>query len=211
MATLNLYAGENTLLPTSSGLGFFGSSGFGSPIAIGEYNGRTFVTNDDGTVEGFECNNNKYLSPSSVVHGQTGSGLALQNLPNELSTINVRFTHNSPVYCQAVRLWVFDGSFTGTVPNKESPTENMVFYAAEIRHTSRLQNTLSVYSDASWSDLSASGSNYIGLVDSPGTNGIRKGGFEQLSSRHDWYVAFTCSPTQLGDREFGMTVELEYL
>lgn len=211
MATLELYAGEDTLVSASSGLGFFGDNGFDAPIVIGTYNGHTFVTNSSGTVQGFECNNNKYDDVSGVIHGQESSGIALKNLPNELATINVRFTHGSTIYCQQAKLWIFDGTFTGNLANKESPAENLTFYAAEIRHRSRLQTIESSYSDASWSNVSASGSNYIGLVNSPGLNGVREGGFEELSTQHDWYIALTCTPTQLGDKWFGMTFELEYL
>jgi hypothetical protein len=208
---LELYAGEDTLVPTSSGLGFFGDDGFGAAISIGSYNGHTFVTNASGTIQSFECNNNKYNGASGVIHGQESSGIALKNLPNELATINIRFTHGSAIYCQFAKLWVFDGSFTGSLANKNKPAENLTFYVAEIRHRSRLQTVESAYSDASWSDVSASGSNYIAVVNSPGLNGAREGGFEELSARHDWYVALTCTPTQLGDKSFGMTYELEYL
>ena len=211
MPTLSVYAGENTLVSTSSGLGFFGSDGFGSAIAIGNYNSRTFVTNANGTVEGFECNNNKYHSISGVIHGQSGSGILLQELPNELATINVRFTHGSAIYCQNAKLWIFNGNFNGATARKEQPAENLTFYAAEIRHRSRLQSETSIYSDSTWTDVSSSGSNYIGLVNSPGRNGVRTGGFEELSTQHDWYAALTCSPTQLGNKQFGMTFEVEYL
>ncbi len=211
MPTLELYAGEDTQVSASSGLGFFGDNGFNAPVVIGEYNGHTFVTNASGTVQGFECNNNKHDGASGVIHGQTSSGIALKNLPNELATINLRFTHASDIYCQQVKLYVFDGTFTDGVANKTVSVDNLTFYGAEIRHRSRLQTVESAYSDAGWSDISASGSNYIALVDSPGLNGRRNGGFEELSVRHDWYIALTCTPTQLGDRQFGITAELEYL
>jgi hypothetical protein len=211
MATLQLYAGEDTLVSASSGLGFFGDNGFGAAVAISSYNGRTFVTNTTGTVEGFECNNNKYNGISGVIHGQSGSGIMLQELPNELATVNMRFTHGSAIYCQNAKLWIFDGSFNGTIARKERPAENLTFYAAEIRHRSRLQSETSIYSDSTWTDVSVSGSNYIGLVNSPGKHGIRTGGFEELSTQHDWYAALSCTPTQLGDKQFGMTFECEYL
>lgn len=211
MATLKLYAGEDTLVSVGSGLGFFGDDGFGAPIVVGTYNGRTFVTNTSGTIQSFECNNNKYDGPSGVIHGQKGSGIGLKNLPNELATINIRFTHGSTIYCQFAKLWIFDGSFTEDSANKEIPAENLTFYVAEIRHKSRLQTIESAYSDETWSDVSMSGSNYIGVVNSPGLNGAREGGFGELSIQHDWFVALTCTPTQLGDKRFGMTFELEYL
>jgi hypothetical protein len=211
MATLNLYAGENTLVPTASGLGFYGDDGFDAIVSIGSYNGHTFVTNSNGTVEGFECNNNKYDGASKIIYAQESSGITLTRLPNELAAANVRFTHGTPIYCQAVNLYIFDGTFTGTAANKANPAANLTFQAAEIRHRSRLQTVVSSFSDSVWSDLSASGSNFITLVSSPGLNGAREGGFEELSAQHDWYIALSCSPTQLGDKQFGMTFELEYL
>lgn len=211
MPTLELYTGEDTLVPTSSGLGFFGDQGFGAAVAISSYNGHTFVTNASGTVESFECNNNKFDGTSGVIHGQESSGIPLKNLPNELSTINIRFTHGSTVFVQQAKLYVFDGSFSGIVANKTIPASNLTFLAAEIRHQSRLQTLESPYSDEVWLDVSSSGSNFISVVDSPGLNGVRKGGFEELSTQHDWYIAMTCTPTQLGDKQFGMTFELEYL
>jgi len=211
MASLDLYAGEDTLVSTSSGLGFYGDNGFDAPIVTGIYNGRTFVTNASGTVAGFECNNNKYHDSSSVIHGQTGSGISLQYLPNELATINPRFTHGDAIRCQNAKIWIFDGTFTGSTANKANPAENITFYVAEIRHPSRLQTVQSTHSDSTWTDVSASGTNYKSLVNSPGTLGVRQGGGEEISVRHDWYIALTCTPTQLGDKQFGMTFEVEYL
>lgn len=211
MPELQLYAGEDTLVSASSGLGFFGDDGFGAPVVINSYNGHTFVTDASGTIQKFECNNNKFNGLSGVIHGQESSGIALKNLPNELSTINIRFIHGSVIFCQQAKLYVFDGSFTGNSANKTIPADNLTFYSAEIRHRSRLQTIESAYSDASWSNLSASGSNFIAVVNSPGLNGVREGGFEELSTQHDWYIALSCTPTQLGDKMFGLTFQLEYL
>lgn len=211
MATLNLYAGEDTLVPTASGLGFFGAIGFDSSLSIGTYNGRTFVTNASGTVQGFECNNNKYESSTEVTHGQTGSGITLTRLPNELATANIRFTHGSSIFCQFVKVYIYDGTTIGGAANKTAPAENLTFQMAEIRHRDNLQATVSAYSDATWTDVSASGSNWVTMVNSPGTKGQREGGFEVLSTRHDWYVALSCTPTELGNKQFAVTVELEYL
>lgn len=211
MATLELYAGEGTFVPTSSGLGFFGDNGFNAAIDIGSYNGHTFVSNSSGTIESFECNNNKFNGASGVIHGQDSAGIPLSNLPNELATINVRFNHGASVFVQNTKLYVFDGSFTNSIANKGIPAPNLTFLAAEIRHLTNLQTTESPFSSSEWLDLSASGSNFISLVNSPGLNGVREAGFAEFSTRHDWYIAMTCSPTQLGDKQFGMTFELEYL
>lgn len=211
MAILELYAGEDTLVPVSSGLGFFGNGGFNASVVLGSYNGHTFVTDASGTVESFECNNNKFDGISGIIHGQESSGILITNLPNELATINVRFTHPSAVFAQNAKFYIFDGTFTGGSANKTVPADNLTFLTAEIRHRSIVQTVNSPYSDSVWSDVSISGSNFIALVNSPGLNGIREAGFEELSIQHDWYLALTCTPTQLGDKSFGMTFEMEYL
>lgn len=211
MPTVELYAGENILVSTSSGLGFYGDNGFGDPVINGGYNGHTFVTNASGVSQGFECHNNKYDGVSGVIYAQESSGIPLSNLPNELATINLRFTHGEAIRCQRAKVWIFDGSFTNSIANKERPAENLTFYLAEIRHRSRLQTITSTYSNSSWTDVSSSGTNYKSLVNSPGYRGVRQGGGEELSTQHDWYVSFTCTPTQLGDKQFGMSFECEYL
>lgn len=211
MATLNLYAGENTLVPANLGLGFFGNDGFGAPVIVGEYQGRTFIANASGTSENFECNNNKYLAPSSVLHGQAGSGILLTELPNELATINIRFTHGNPIYTQFGKMYIYDGTSDGIVPNKTTPPTGMDFYGAEIIHPTNIQTNVG-NGDGTWNEITTSGSNWLTLTNSPGTLGVRDGGPSYiLDDRHDWYVALSCSPTQLGSKQFGVLVELEYL
>src|SRR4051812_1344666 len=99
MATIEFYAGENTNISnlSGSGLGFYGSNGFGYSIPVGSYNGRTFITDSTGTDQGPEVDNCKYAGTSTVIVGQTGSGINLLQLPNYLATLNVRFTHTSDV------------------------------------------------------------------------------------------------------------------
>lgn len=211
MANLLLYAGEDTLVSSILGLGFFGDNGFSSPVGINSYQGRTFVTNASGTSESFECNNNKYLAPSSVIHGQTGIGILLTELPNELATVNIRFTHGSPIYVQFGKIYIFDGTFTDGQPNKTTPPSEMTFQGAEIVHPSNVQTDIG-NGDSTWSNISTFGSNWLVLTDSPGSLGSRNGGpVPILSTRHDWYIAMSCSPTQLGSKQFGVSVELEYL
>ncbi len=210
MAILELYAGEDTVVPPDYGLGFFGDDGFSAPVTIGSYQGRTFVSNASGTLENFECNNNKYIAPSSLVHGQTGSGILLTELPNELATINIRFTHGANIYVQLPKMYIYDGTSNGNV-NKVTPPTGMAFYGAEIIHPGNIQTDVG-NGDTAWIDLSTSGSNWLSLTASPGRLGVRDGGpVPILSNRHDWYIALSCSPTQLGNKLFGIFIELEYL
>jgi hypothetical protein len=211
MATLSLYTGENTIVPTDYGLGFFGNDGFGAPVVIGTYQGRTFVTNASGTVENFECNNNKYLAPSSVIYGQAGSGILLTELPNELATINIRFTHGTTIYTQLCKIYIYDGTSQGIFPNICNPPTGMSFYAAEIVHPSNIQTDIG-HGNSIWSEVTTSGANSLNITNSPGELGVRNGGPSYiLDDRHDWYIALSCSPTELGNKQFGVFVTLEYL
>jgi len=209
MAHVRVYVGEDQQLPASSGLGFFGSDGFGAPVAVGQYPGRTFVTDASGLTTGFECNNNRRSSASGVINGQTGSGISLLSLPNTLATINIRFINSFDVRTQSARFHIYDGTETiyGIV-NKDNDPVGLTCYCAQIRHTSELQ-VPNGGGDATWVDIH--GSTYLSLISSPGTSGLRPAGAFTEDTRHDWYVAISPTPTQLGNKLFGMYFELEYL
>ncbi|KKM90127.1 hypothetical protein LCGC14_1241720, partial [marine sediment metagenome] len=118
MAQADIYLGEDVLLTAGLGVGFFGDAGFGAPILVGEFNGRTFVTDASGVSEGFEANNNKRLGADTVINGQEGSGIDLTQLPNSLATINIRFQNAVAVRTLAPKFYIFDGTFDGSgIPN----------------------------------------------------------------------------------------------
>ena len=95
MASIDFYintAGfEYDLDLSGSGLGFFGDSGFGSSVEVGKYQGSTFVTDGEGSIQGAQAKNVKYLNPGSGIVGAASSGIGLQAIPNYQSTLNVRF------------------------------------------------------------------------------------------------------------------------
>jgi len=209
MAEIRLYAGEDQLLPSSSGLGFYGDSGFTDPVAVGSFNGRTFVTNVNGNVEGFECNNNKRIDVSGLILGQIGTGILLTELPNRLVTVNVRFVHTLAVKTQSVVLQIYDGSVDGNGdPNKNNDPSGLTFYTAEIRHQSDVQDNTGL-GDSEW--LDTKGVISQSLVSSPGISGISPSGVGTTEVRHDWYVAMSATPDELGDKLFGMYMELEFV
>jgi len=64
-AAITFYAGSgnaelNDLSTPGSGLGFYGAS-FGTSVQVGQYQETTFITNSNGSVNGGNNNNNKYL------------------------------------------------------------------------------------------------------------------------------------------------------
>lgn len=208
MAELNLYVGEDQLVPTGSGIGFFGNGGFGAAISVGGFNGRTFVVNPSGTIDGFEANNNQRSSSSGVIQGQSGSGISLVSLPNTLATLNIRFTHTQVVNTQNVLFFVYDGTLTGGVPNKNNDPSGLTAYCAEIRHNDERQIANGL-GDSVW--LDTHGATSLPLIDSPATSGLRPLGASSVDTRHDWYVSMSVSPTQFGDKFFGILLETEFL
>ncbi len=204
MADINIYYAETDVkIEIGEALGFFGPDGFGDPLSLNEYNGRTFITTVTGSTAYEECDNCKRISSSSVIVGQTGSGINIRNLPNYLSTINLRFTHPEAVLVQNARLIAFDGTDQDVAP------VGLDVYGAEIIHTSRLQSVTGT-GDTVWSLLAGSGQQ-LNLVDSPGISGLSPLGPATISTRHDWYVALSVTPTVPGDRTFSLRADLEYI
>lgn len=204
MSEINIYIAETDVkIDTGEALGFFGSNGFGDPLSLNEFNGRTFITTPSGSAAYEECDNCRRNSSSTVIVGQTGSGINLQNLPNYLATMNLRFTHPQAVLIQNAKLIAFDGDDISNAPT------GLNVYGAEIIHTSRLQTNTGT-GDTTWIEMAGSGQQ-LDLVDSPGVSGLSPLGPATLSTRHDWYCAISVTPTIPGDKTFGFRVDLEYI
>ncbi len=199
-----MYIAETDVqIDTGEALGFFGPDGFGDPLSLGEFNGRTFATNTSGTAGLEECDNCRRISTSGVVIGQVGDGINLINLPNYLSTINLRFTHPQAVLIQNARLIAFDGADITNEPT------GLNVYGAEIIHTSRLQSDTGV-GDSTWTQMQGS-DQQLSLVDSPATSGLSPLGPASTSVRHDWYVALSVTPTTPSDKNFSLRIDLEFI
>ncbi|KKN98918.1 hypothetical protein LCGC14_0141630 [marine sediment metagenome] len=204
MSTINVYVAETDVkIDIGEALGFYGGAGFGSPLSLNEANGRTFITDVAGTIAKEECDNCRKNSSSGVIIGQTGDGISLLNLPNYLTTINLRFTHPTAVLIQNARLIAFDGTTLTAAPT------GLNIYGAETIHTSRLQTNTGT-GDSTWTLMEGSSSS-LNLVDSPGISGISPLGPASADTRHDWYVALSVIPTIPGDRNFSFRADLEYI
>lgn len=206
--SISIYLGEDQLLPDGSGIGFYGDDGFGAPVIIGEYPGRTFVTNQIGTDPGFEGNNNKKISSSGLIYGQTGSGITLTSLPNTLASFNIRFEYPASVRTLSGKLYIFDGTTTSGTPNIDNDPSGLTCYCAEIRHNGDVQDDNGL-GDNLWADTH--GSTYLELISSPGTSGLRPNGSLTQDTRHDWYVAISPTPDEFGDKQFAVYFETEFL
>jgi hypothetical protein len=203
MATITLYAAEDMALTSNKAIGFFGNEGWNDPIEINDFNGRTFLVDADGSDPDFECDNCKRLATSTVILGQEGSGIPLRNMPNYLATLNIRFEHSVDVLVYNVKLYIH------AVGNKNIDPVGLTFYTAEIRHPETTQDD-SGEGDINWNNTHGNSAPQ-GLISSPGTQGLRPLGDNSQDTRHDWYVAMSCTPILPNNKQFALTVELEYL
>lgn len=201
-AEFSFYAGENEAIQhlSGSGLGFYGSA-FGSSVAVGEYQTTTWITDSNGTSEGPQVDNIKWTHANSgSING--ADSVDLRDVPNYLSTLNVRFTNDTSVDTQNTELRIYDRS------NIDNDPSGVTCKVAEIIHPGLLQTGLEGLGDTAW--ISAHGSGLtVGLVASPGTSGLVPG---SADTQHDWYVALSASPNSIGSKTmFGLYVSAEYL
>lgn len=196
---------SNNIAIGGSGIGFFGSAGFGSSVAVGEYQASTYITNSNGTIQGAEINNVKYAHPSSGTTGSSSSPTHLLNIANYKATLNVRFTSTSPVKTQNAQVRIYDRS---NINNNPSGVTTKV---AEIIHPSTTETGLTGSGSSTWSTLAGSGTT-LSLASSPGSSGLSPSGINTVDTRHDWYLALSASPDSIGSKtQYGLWIQLEYL
>lgn len=205
MASLKFLVGGNEI-GAGSGLAFFGDEGFGRSVRVGEWQGRTYVSNGGGTAQGVEAPNTKYLNSGSGVLGQTGSGVALTAIPNPQCPLNVRFEHDSPVQVVSAELRIYDRSDTNR------PASGVTTKVAEVIHPDPVQNN-NGSGDTTWLTPGGSGA-VVSMAPSPGPSGLYAGNGANSTwsdTRHDWFLAISCSPDSIGGKSmYGLYVAVEY-
>lgn len=207
MAEINFYADSFGITNLNgSGLGFYGA-GFGQSVNVGEWQDTTFITNGNGTSQGPQVNNAKYVNTMSGIVNGASSGVLLTQIPNYLATLNIRFTHNVSVQVQNVKLRIYDRS------NINNPASGVTTKVAELIHPDIIQNN-NGSGDTTW--LTPQGSALImDLAPSPGYSGLYAGNGSnstRADTRHDHYIAISASPDSIGSKNlYGLYVSLEYL
>jgi hypothetical protein len=200
MATISFYSNTNYL--STSGLGFYGSSGFGYSVAVGSYQDTTYITDSTGTAQGAQAWNNKYSATSGV--SINGSGMIhLRQLPNYQASLNPRFTHSSSVQTQNAKIYGYDRS------NKNNNPSGVTIQAYNVIHPPTSQ-TMTGSGTSAWTSIYGSGST-LSLVASPGVSGLSPNGTGTSAAQHDWYVALSLSPNSVGAKTPGLYFELEFL
>lgn len=204
MATMTFFADTYNL--NGSGLGFYGA-GFGQSVDVGDYQETTFITNGNGTAQGAQVNNIRYLDTMSGYLGSATSGVLLTQMPNYLATLNVRFTHTSAIKAQNVKAYIYDRT------NINNGASGVTTKVAELIHPDTIQND-NGSGDTTW--LTPAGSSVIvSLASSPGYSGLYAGNGSNSTrsdTQHDWYLAISASPDSIGSKTlYGLYVSLEYL
>lgn len=204
-AELKFYANGYEIPNTQgSGLGFYGAN-FGSPLTIGGWNQRTFVTSSDGTTQGVEADNCQWVSSTGVVLGSTGSGIHPLQVPNHQATVEVRLTNDTAVTVPTATAYFYDRYSIYNAPS------GITYKALEIIHPGITQDS-SGSGDTSW--LTPAGSSVtVSLAPSPGVSGLYAGNGSNSTwsdTEHSWFMAISCSPDTIGSKLGGLFVTCEF-
>lgn len=194
---------------SGSGLGFFGSAGFGNSVSVGSFQGTTYITDGNGINQGPAANNVAYItSASGQIDGATI--LPLQSVPNYQSTLNIQFTNPTPCRLQNSKVFIYD-----RVNQNNSPS-GVTCAVANVIHPGTSQG---VGGSGSLAWEFPAGSSYIllsqlynGVAYSPGAsgNGINGGG--TIDTQHDYYLNISASPNSIGSKTyFGLLFSSEFL
>lgn len=237
MADIKFYANslnENsqiTLIPheAGSGIGFYGP-GYGTSVPIDGTQTTTWLTNAQGNANSeIQLNNTRYASISGVqVNG--ANTINLNRLPNRLCPLNVKFSHNTPVKVQNAKLRIFDRN------NISNHASGVSTYVYEARHPNPDQVTQSLDWKPSmpapgvgkyeWVEFDpGEGSMFdMLLTSSPGPSGSNASFNDDIGNgvttlegangaflSHDWFLALSVKPHEIGSKLFGLYFSCEYV
>ena len=213
------------------GIGFYGLS-HGLSVPVGSVQNTTWVTNEAGTYSGPQLNNTARVSDgtSSVagtVSVNAASAINLDQLPNYLCPLNIRFSNDDAVRVQECKLMIFDKNQTS------NPASGVTTYVYEARHPADGQGSTIPQlnhrgrTENSWVEFSESiGAIEMTMTPSPGASGLNgdsndvnsaagytsNDGILHSSTRHDWYVALSAKPESIGSKsDYALFFTLEYL
>ena len=111
---------------SGSGLGFYGSGGFGTSVPLLNYQGKTYVTSADGTAQGPAAINNQYVSGQIVNSEMAGTTGLLSKLNSSEATLIINFDHSAAVKVQNAQLRIYDRD------NIDNPATGVITKVAEI-------------------------------------------------------------------------------
>lgn len=193
-----------------SGLGLYGSTGFGASVGVGSFQSTTYVTDSNGTIQGLPIHNIQWISNISGVHSDnTAINYPISGIPNSKATLNVRFTNDTAVKCQNVKARFFDRTLIDNAPS------GVQAYLAELVQPEILNPNFTTSgpfgSGTSWQLIYGSSAIMTIKNQSPGPSGKVTMNPNFSDTRHDWYFALSASQTSIGSKYFALYFSLEYL
>jgi hypothetical protein len=215
-----------------SGLGFYGA-GYGISVPVGQFQDTTWVTNANGTAsDQYRLNNTKFIS-SGTVSANAGTAITNYSMPNYYAPLNIRFTHGEAVKVQNCKLRIFDRN---NIQRQASGVTTMVY---EVRHPNGSEAVSGLAfrgngtNEHNWKEFDPLlVMSDLTLTSSPGLSGLNtssadagrpasQNGFLNYTStdgnahqniRHDWYVALSAMPEEIGSKtDYGLYFTCEYL
>lgn len=172
-------------------------------MAVSEYQDTSFVTNSNGTVNGFQINNVKYLNAASGILNSASSGVSLLSIPNYLSTFAAEFSHSVAVRLQNTKVYLYDRTSINNAPS------GVLSKVAEIIHPDISQLGSTGSGSPVWQ--TPAGSSYMTLSPSPGRSGLYLNGPSTTDTIHTHYFALSGSPNSVGSKLYAFYIETEYL
>jgi hypothetical protein len=237
MADIKFFANifdENTqpmLIPhqAGSGIGFYGP-GYGTSVPIGGRQTTTWLTNSDGTSNAQFQLNNTAQRPNNQVSINGANPIGLNFLPNRLCPLNVKFSHETSVRVQNAKLKIFDRN------SIEAHASGVSTFVYEARHPSADQSHPSLSWKPNspapgvgvheWVEFDPSESMFdMLLTSSPGPSGTNGSsndtpllygaatidGAQGEFQEHDWFIALSVEPHEIGSKLFGLYFSCEYV
>ncbi len=209
-AAIDFYAGlggGSWIDLSVSGIGFFGAI-FGTSVQVGQYQDSSFVSSSDGSSEGHEATNCKFVTPSGTsVNGDVE--VAPTSMVVNSGTLNVRFTFDSVVKTQNCELRIFDR--VAITNGATGVTTQVLQISNGGSGVSSSGTALTSANHQGWIAASGSGT-VVNLLSSAGSGGLSPSGTDTEDTRHDWYVGLSASPLSIGAKQaFGIYTQLEYL
>lgn len=189
--------------PSNYALGFYGA-GENEHVEIGEYQTKTFLVDKGGTVGEVQCRNVTYASDTTGYVDHVQTPVNLRNIPNYQATLNIRLLQPEDVFVALAEAKFYNGY------DENIPPDGLNIKVAELRHTNTRLNVVAGGSDSEWFD--AENGEWFRLTQSPGERGVKSNSFGLwVGDQHDWYLAISVSPEEIGSRVFGLQVRLEYI
>mgnify|MGYP003114674531 FL=1 len=233
-------AGDTYIDHQNSGIGFFGGA-FGLSVPVDSWQESTFITDELGETAAVELQNTKYVDgdDTKLIHAN-GNAQDLDTVPNYFAPLNIRFEHDEAVRVKNCQLRIFDKTDITKHASGVHTAVYEVRHPAASQVDTLALNHRGLGTEGSptheWDDgfLYVQGTENVvtplDLTPSPGISGVNGNqsdsdnnrldgidgasfeGAAHQSLRHDWYVALSASPNEVGSKtDFGLYFTLEYL